>query len=162
MAHSPTIGCQYRGVYRHRDKWRATVKLTWRGGGQVRRIMIHVARQQESPLDAAVKLAEWFLRWLGPDWGGIIRQHRRYLWRYAPWQARYSERWRGWVLAVWIDGRREEVTRADGELKVFDSWGAAREYLHPWLQSRCGRDGHLRMWRHRAPSKFPDETAQYR
>jgi len=26
----PVCGCQYRGVYRHRHRWRATVKFTWR------------------------------------------------------------------------------------------------------------------------------------
>ncbi len=147
IVHLPVAGCQYRGVYRHKgNKWRATVKLTWRGGGEVKRVMHHVAGRCLTPLEAATKLAAWFELWLGPRWGEIVSRHRRHLWKHAPWQARYSEKRKGWVLAVWVDGLRREVMTRD-KLVVFRSWWQAREAVHPWLATNFGERAHLRMWR---------------
>jgi len=170
--HYPRVGCQYRGVYRKRGRWRATVKLTWRGGGVHRRAMHHLAGPDgrkvfDSPLDAARALAAFWAHWLGPDWGWLIANHRKHVWRYAPWRAKYVVRRdrgqtrEGWSLVVWADGEprrvgmpgdggdREPDGPFAGEPRLFPSWEAARAEVHPWLARTFGADGVVRLWRPR-------------
>ncbi|HVL13707.1 MAG TPA: hypothetical protein VM529_14155, partial [Gemmata sp.] len=141
--HYPRVGCQYRGVYRKRGRWRATVKLTWRGGGEHRRAMHHLAGPDgrkvfDSPLDAARALAAFWAHWLGPDWGWLIANHRKHVWRYAPWRVRYVVR-----------RDREPDGPFAGEPRLFPTWEAARAEVHPWLARTFGADGVARLWRPR-------------
>ena len=154
-------------------------------------VMTHVATC-DSQLDAAVKLAEYHERWLGPYWGELIETHRRNLWEHAPWKVRYvrqgegvvrsgSSRVRsGWLLSVWVDGVCKRIgmpqgeDRGDretngpwkGEPRLFPSWEDARAHLHPWLEATYGADAHLRMWRPReaesVPGKFPEKRTHCR
>ena len=164
----PRVGCQYRGVYRKRNRWRATVKLTWRGGGESRRVMHHVPGPDgrkvfDSPLDAALALATFWRHWLGPDWGHVIANYRRNVWRHAPWRARHVVRrdglrtQAGWSLVVWADGEphrvgmpgdggdREPDGPFAGEPRLFPTWEAARAAIHPWLARTFGPAGVDRM-----------------
>ncbi len=169
-------GCQYRGVYRKRGKWRATVKIFRRDAtGERYPEMVHIATRCVMPLDAAEALARWYERWLGPDWGHIISTYRRHIWKHAPWrirQVRQSDRGRvrvGWTLAVWMDGECVRVGKPDrfgndresdpvwcGEPRLFTSWDEAREFLPLWLQRHYGSLGYLRMWKHREPVSSPE------
>jgi hypothetical protein len=161
--HAGRVGCQFRGVYRHKaDTWRATVKRVRRAAdGTPRATMIHVASRCPTPLDAALALAAWFAKWLGPDWGWIVANHRKHLWRHAPWQVRWSPKRRAFVMAAWVDGSRVEVTRPDGELAEFRTPEEAEAALHPWLESRHGPGALARLVRPRqeAPRKFPCRVA---
>jgi len=159
-------------VYRKRGRWRATVKLTWRGGGEHRRAMHHLAGPDgrkvfDSPLDAARALAAFWAHWLGPDWGWRSANHRKHVWRYAPWKVRHVVRrdggrtQEGWSLVVWADGEprrvgmpgesgdREPDGPFAGEPRLFPTWEAARAEVHPWLARTFGAAGVERLWRPR-------------
>lgn len=148
----------YRGVFRHRAGYRGKVK--W-AGVQVN----HPTRK--TAFDAAVDVARWYERRLGPQWAELVRNRPKLkptTRADAPWHVRYSAHYRGFLACVWVEGVRHEVVELrrrkgggwerTGRLAVFGSAAAAAENLWLWLARVFGPFLSGILWRH-PPGKFP-------
>jgi hypothetical protein len=128
----------YRGVYRHRDEYRARVRFFGK--------LVTVANRRTA-LEAAACLADWLAARLGPRWGEIVRAHKKHLWSHAPWRVRHSDAHGGWVACVWVCGGREECVRLrrsyrrwrrTGELMVWRTREEAAAGVFAWLDRAYG------------------------
>lgn len=169
---------RYHGVFRHRGAWRAQIK--WFG----RQLKI---AYRTSALDAAVELALWYEARLGTRWGEwVVSKGKLYPDRDLPWQVRWSKSRKGYVLAVWVAGEREEVVRLkrvrrdvrvktpEGfkvvsrrvwekteELDVFRSKNRTVEYLFVWLVRLYGASAPLLLWKRAERPKTAVECSKF-
>lgn len=148
-------GEKYHGVFPHKSGYRGQIKFL---GRQIK------TATRATAFEAAVELARWYQRVFGPDWGEwFTGKTKFYPGAHLPWQVRRSESRRGYVAAVWVAGKREEVVclRKEGDtwkptnrLATFRSEARAIEYLFVWLVRLYGQFAPLLLWRRRASSPF--------
>ena len=115
--------------------WRAYVKA----GG--RKIDLRCRSTDRTVCARAV--AAWYAAEFGPDWAKAVKGRKR-----NPFAVRYSPRYGGYVAAVWVLGRREEVWalkrgkrnrwQTTDDLAVFPTAKAARDGLRRYLRLRYG------------------------
>lgn len=140
----------YRGVYPHKNGYRGVVKF----GGQ----LVRVCPVLYLPSQAAERVARWFAERLGLHWAKLIEQHRRHIWRYAPWKVTRERtpdgRFAGYGLTVWEWGMEVEVThlgrrgkRLKSRPKLFASWREAADHVPVWMRMRWGLLATLALYR---------------
>lgn len=67
------------------------------------------------PHQAAAHVVAWYAARFGDGWPFALADRKRCYWR-----VRHSERWGGWVLTVWADGRAQVARHKDDRGRLTD------------------------------------------
>lgn len=142
----------FRNVYFHkrdkagRDIYVARVK--WRGS---RAINLPGSRSPQ-PRVCAQFVVRWYAERFGDRWPEVLRARKT-----NPFQVRKSKKYKGYVAAVWVEGRREEVLhmtplkrnrwQVTEWLAVFATRDEARRGVWVYLARRYGLFGAVLLWR---------------
>lgn len=143
----------FRNVYRAKVNaagvtvWVAKVKV----GGVLKALP---GSRHPQPHVCAGFVARWYADRYGPRWPDVLRARK-----VNPFLVRRSQRYGGFVAAVWVEGRREEVIvmkklkrnrwEAGDDLAVFPSRAAALRGVWVYLARRYGLFGSVLLWRER-------------
>jgi hypothetical protein len=149
----------YRNVYRHKNGYRAQFK--WFGNQKK-------LPTRPTAFEAAVLLARWYERVLGPGWAeNLLGKVKLKSWKVegVPWLVRHSGKLGGYVVAVWVEGVRKDVVRLrrgrwgewfqTGRLAVYSSHQRAVEGMAVWLVRVYGPALNVLVWRHPPPASSP-------
>ena len=114
----------FRNVYASGPGWIAKVK-------EHGRLFAIPGSRQPTPQQAASFVVAYYRMRFGEHWEDALAARKR-----TGWRVRYIERFNGWLLAVWVNGRKRRIKCRDdagGVHLVFPSRVQAVEFARYWL-----------------------------
>lgn len=106
----------FRNVYQSGNEWIAKVKEN----GQ---LLLIPGSRQPSPQQSAAYVVAYYKARFGSHWREALSNRKRTAWR-----ASYSKKFRGWVLAVWVDGVKQRFDHP-----AFPTRERANDWAQEWL-----------------------------
>jgi hypothetical protein len=142
----------YRNVYFHkRDKQGRDIyvaRVKW-GGSRAQNLP---GSRSPQPRACAQFVVRWYAERFGDKWPEVLQARK-----VNPFQVRKSKKYGGYVAAVWVEGRREEVVwmkplkrnkwEVTDWLDVFATREDARRGVWRYLSRRYGLFGAVLLWR---------------